>query len=171
MEAAYSIVRRNSARPLAPLCKARLRGCGFHAHRLPLTRELSAELTEGETVDHPLHVFARRIFSLLPSKPAVLPPPSSEGGIGFYSTPLGSPAGRAGEPEARLRGPCGLARSEGKNLSVSAARCHLSFQERQGSSCNIRLALALTIRQNSPDTQMSELFCIAERYSKLCLPN
>ena len=53
------------------------------------------------------------------------------------SSPLGSPSGRAVEPEARLRGPCRLAQPENENLSVSPAGCRLSFQERQG-NCRCR---------------------------------
>ena len=73
-----------SGRAVEP--EARLRG--HRAPRLPLTRELSAELTEGETFPRLLHGFcAQRIFSLPPSKTPFLPPPSSEGGSGFCNSP------------------------------------------------------------------------------------
>ena len=53
---------------------------------LPLTRELSANrLTEGEKTSH--HATSFYIISLPPSKPSVLPPPSSEGGLAGGSYP------------------------------------------------------------------------------------
>ena len=65
-------------------------------------RELSAELTEGETIDRMAGILAYTFFS-----------PSGKNSV--FATSL-------------IRGRQWFLRN---NLSVSAARCHLSFQERQ----------------------------------------
>ena len=56
--------------------------------RLPLTRELAAKPSEGETLNR------LSLFSLPPSKPAVLPPPSSEGGFGWDTKNIKNPQGQ-----------------------------------------------------------------------------
>ena len=70
-----------------------IRYTGIHYCRswLPLTRELSAKLTEGEMTGSRIARTNLNIqtLSLPPSKPSVLPPPSSEGGKRSGRCPVG----------------------------------------------------------------------------------